>query len=101
VNWSASAKSWLSKVLTKPGAAQIYAEIYGRQGGKYLILPPDYKKDLDPPVGGFEAKVEGETYFVSKSASYINWFIARGFLVDGKTDTAVRAYKDDLRIYPV
>jgi len=71
------------------------------RGGKYLILPPDYQGDLDPPVGGIEAEVEGETYFVSKSPTYVNWFIARGFLVDGKTDTAVKAYKEGLRIYPL
>lgn len=71
------------------------------QGGKYLILPPDYEGDLDPPVGGFEAEVDGEKYFVSKSTSYINWFIARGFLVDGKTDNAVKAYEEGLRIYPL
>jgi hypothetical protein len=70
-------------------------------GGKYLILSPGYKGDLDPPAGGYEAEVNGETYFVSKSPSYINWFIARGFLVDGKTDTAVKAYKTGLKIYPL
>jgi hypothetical protein len=71
------------------------------KGGKYLILPPDYDGDLDPPEGGFEAVVEGETYFVSKSKSYVNWFIARGFLVDGKTDAAVEAFKNGLKIYPL
>lgn len=71
------------------------------KGGKYLILPPDYDGELAPPVGGYEAEVDGETYFVSKSTSYINWFIARGFLVDGKTDAAVKAYEDGLRIYPL
>ena len=71
------------------------------KGGKYLILPPDYEGDLDPPVGGYEARVDGETYFVSKSTSYINWFIARGFLVDGKTDTAVDTYFNGLKIYPL
>jgi hypothetical protein len=71
------------------------------EGGKYLILPPDYQGDLTPPVGGFEAEVEGGTYFVSKSPTYVNWFIARGFLVDGKTDAAVNAYKTGLKIYPL
>ncbi|KPA21705.1 hypothetical protein shim_24120 [Shimia sp. SK013] len=71
------------------------------EGGKYLILPPEYEGELDPPEGGYEAQVDGETYFVSKSTSYVNWFIARGFLVDGKTDTAVAAYKTGLRIYPL
>lgn len=71
------------------------------KGGKYLILPPDYKGDLNPPLGGFEANVEGETYFVSKSTSYINWFIARGFLKDGKTNASVNSYKSGLKIYPL
>jgi len=70
-------------------------------GGKYLILSPDYEGDLDPPIGGYAAEVEGETYFVSRSTSYINWFIARGFLVDGKTDAAVAAYRNGLKIYPL
>ncbi len=71
------------------------------EGGKYLILSPDYDGDLEPPEGGYEAKVDGETYFVSKSASYVNWFIARGFLVDGKTDAAVDAFQNGLKIYPL
>ncbi|WP_298965853.1 DUF1254 domain-containing protein [uncultured Roseibium sp.] len=71
------------------------------EGGRYLILPPDYEGELDPPVGGYEVEVDGETYFVSKSTSYINWFIARGFLVDGKTDVAVQSYRDGLKIYPL
>ncbi len=71
------------------------------QGGKYLILPPDYEGDLAPPVGGMVAEVEGETYFVSQSTSYTNWFISRGFLVDGKTYAANRMYRQNLRIYPL
>jgi hypothetical protein len=59
------------------------------QGGKYLILPPDY--DGDVPDG----------YFVSRSTSYINWLISRGFLVDGKPDVAVEMYKTGLKIYPL
>lgn len=46
------------------------------QGGSYLILPPGY--DGDVPDG----------YFVAKSRSYANWLILRGFLVDGKPDSA-------------
>lgn len=59
------------------------------KGGKYLILPPDYKGEVP------------EGYFVSRSTSYTNWFIARGFLKDGKTDSAVRAFKQQLKIYPL
>ncbi|MDX8441976.1 DUF1254 domain-containing protein [Mesorhizobium australafricanum] len=71
------------------------------KGGKYLILPPDYKGDLNPPVGGMEAKVKGQKYFVSKSTSYVNWLILRGFLVDGKTDAAVASFKKGLKVYPL
>lgn len=69
------------------------------KGGKYLILPPDYEGDLDPPVGGIEAEVEGETYFVSKSTSWINWFIARGFLKDGKPEFSSQLFRDGVKIY--
>ena len=71
------------------------------KGGKYLILPPGYDGDLDPPVGGMEAEVDGETYFVSKSKSYVNWLILRGFLVDGKPDAAVASFKNGIKIYPL
>jgi len=59
------------------------------QGGKYLILPPDHKGDV--PDG----------YFDSQSTSYINWFISRGFLVDGRADAATEMYKTGLKIYPL
>ncbi|MFA0280020.1 DUF1254 domain-containing protein, partial [Vibrio sp. 10N.222.55.F8] len=55
------------------------------KGGKYLILPPDYKGEVP------------EGYFVSKSTSYTNLLIAREFLKDGKTDAAVKTYKESLR----
>lgn len=71
------------------------------KGGKYLILPPDYKGNLNPPVGGMEAVVEGEKYFVSKSTSYVNWLILRGFLVDGKPDAATKMFESGLRVYPL
>ena len=71
------------------------------KGGKYLILPPDYTGGLNPPVGGMEAEVNGEKYFVSKSTSYVNWLILRGFLVDGKTDAAVASFKNGLKVYPL
>jgi hypothetical protein len=69
------------------------------KGGKYLILSPDYKGDLEPPVGGMEAKVEGEKFFVSKSTSYTNWLILRGFLVDGKPDAASKMWREKLKVY--
>ncbi len=71
------------------------------KGGKYLVLPPDYGGDLDPPVGGMEAVVEGEKYFVSKSTSYVNWLILRGFLVDGRPDAATKMFEGGLKVYPL
>ncbi len=58
------------------------------QGGKYLILPPDFEGDV--PDG----------YFVAHSTSYTNWLILRGFLVDGKPDQASAMYRNGLKIYP-
>ena len=70
-------------------------------GGKYLILPPEYEGDLAPPEGGMEAVVDGETYFVSKSTSYVHWLILRGLLVDGEPDASSRMFREGLKIYPL
>jgi hypothetical protein len=62
------------------------------KGGKYLILPPDY------------VLLQGEVpdgYFVAKSTSWINWFIARGFLKDGKPDFSSKLFRDGLKVYPL
>jgi hypothetical protein len=59
------------------------------KGGKYLILPP-----------GYEGK-EPEGYFIARSASYINIFVLRGFLVDGKPDAAAKMFSEQVRVYPL
>jgi hypothetical protein len=59
------------------------------QGGKYLILPPDHEGDA--PAG----------YFVAKSTSWVNWFIARGFLKDGKPDYSSKLFREGLKVYPL
>lgn len=59
------------------------------EGGKYLILPPGYTGSVP------------EGYFVSRSTSYVNWLILRGFLVDGKPDYSVNMFKSGLKIYPL
>jgi len=71
------------------------------KGGKYLILPPDYDGELEGPVGGQETEIDGETYFVAQSTSWINWFIARGFLKDGKPDFSSKLFREGLKIYPL
>jgi len=59
------------------------------KGGKYLILPPDHEGEVP------------EGYFVAKSPSWVNWFIARGFLVDGKPDYSSKLFREGLKIYPL
>ena len=75
------------------------------KGGTYLILPPDYEGDLKYKEGSETVQMDigGEvrTVFVSKSASYINWLILRGFLVNGKPDAASAMYRKGLKIYPL
>lgn len=71
------------------------------EGGKYLILPPDYEGELKGEIGSKAAKIDGETYYVSQSPSYVNWLILRGFLVDGKPDAATKMFKEGLKIYPL
>ena len=62
------------------------------KGGKYLILPPD-RDHLQSDVP--------EEYFVVKSTSWVNWFIARGFLKDGKPDFSSNLFREGLKIYPL
>lgn len=71
------------------------------EGGKYLILPPDYKGDLLGPIGSKKTEINGKSYFVSKSPTYVNWLILRGFLVDGKPDIATQMFKEGLKVYPL
>jgi len=71
------------------------------KGGKYLILPPDYEGDLEGPVGGKEQVINGETYFVARSTSYVNLVALRGFLVDGKPDAAAKMWREGLKTYPL
>ena len=58
-------------------------------GGKFLILPPNYKGDV--PKG----------YYVFKTNTYGNWLVWRGFQVDGSTEKAVNQTKADFKIYPL
>jgi hypothetical protein len=57
-------------------------------GGKFLLLPPDYKGEA--PAG----------YFTAKSPTYGVWFGVRSFLVNGRADQAGALMKT-IRIYPL
>jgi hypothetical protein len=59
------------------------------KGGKFLFLPPGYKGEVP------------EGYFVFKSPTFGNWYISRGFLVDGSPKGRVDIIKKHTRIYPL
>lgn len=59
------------------------------KGGKYLLLPPDYKGT--PPDG----------YFTFKSPTYGNLVLGRGFVENGSTKTTVASIKQHMRVYPL
>jgi hypothetical protein len=58
------------------------------QGGKYLVLPPDYEGDV--PDG----------YFVVQSRTYDVWIFLRASIAKG-LEAAAKNVKDNLRIYPL
>jgi hypothetical protein len=59
------------------------------QGGKFLILPPDYKGT--PPKG----------YFVFKSPTYGNLVLGRGFMVNGSPKPSADSIEQHMRVYPL
>ncbi|MGB5572981.1 MAG: DUF1254 domain-containing protein, partial [Thermoanaerobaculia bacterium] len=52
------------------------------KGGKYLLLPPDYKGDIP------------EGYFVKQSKTYGHWLAMRGFMTDFQSDPVVKNMKE-------
>lgn len=59
------------------------------KGGKFLILPPGYQGEVP------------EGYYVTRTNTYGNWVIWRGFQVDGDPAPAVETTKELFRIYPL
>src|SRR5262249_15218534 len=59
------------------------------QGGKFLFLPPDY---IGPVPDG---------YNVYKSPTFGNWYIARGFQVNGDPKPGADSIRAHLRVYPL
>ena len=80
-----------------------------KKGGTYIILPPNYKGDLEVTPNTFKdnhsvkAMVGGEErdVWIAKSRTYSNWVVLRGFLVDGKPDGAAKMWREGLKIYPL
>ncbi len=58
------------------------------KGGKFLVLPPDYKGDVPPG------------YFVVRSNTYNVWVFMRASIAKG-LEPAFKNVKDNLRIYPL
>ena len=59
------------------------------KGGKFLIIPPGYEGEIP------------EGYFVTRTNTYGNWVIWRGFQVDGSPKPAIDSTKKIFRIYPL
>ena len=60
------------------------------QGGKYLIVHDDYDGEIP------------EGYFVFRTPTYRNWFMARAFQQNtGLGDDAINYYKKYLKVYPL
>jgi len=59
------------------------------KGGKFLILPPGYKGEVP------------EGYHVTRTNTYGNWVIWRGFQVEGDPAPAVETTKKIFRMYPL
>jgi len=59
------------------------------EGGKYLLLPPDYTGEV--PAG----------YFVARSRTFGNLLFFRTFLKDGDPKPGVDNVKKNLRVYPL
>jgi hypothetical protein len=57
------------------------------KGGKYLILPPDYKGEV--PFA----------YFAARSSSCVNLLALRDFWWMAKRDVATKNFKEGVRIY--
>jgi hypothetical protein len=57
------------------------------KGGKYLVLPPEYKGEIPPG------------YIVMRPNTFGNWLFFRAFLVDGSTKPGVELVKKHLKIY--
>jgi len=57
------------------------------KGGKYLVLPPEFKGEIPPG------------YIVLRPSTFGNWLFFRAFLVDGSTKPGVELVKKHLKIY--
>ena len=69
------------------------------EGGKYLVLGPDYDGPLNSVANGETAEVDGQTYFIAHTPTYINWVPCRGMLVDGETKPASDSFRNGIKAY--
>ena len=62
-------------------------------GGKYLIVPAAFAGALP------KDKKDGGEFYIVRSPSYVNLVVLRGFLVDGKPDTASKMFREGFKVY--
>ena len=60
------------------------------KGGKFLLVPPDYK-----------GKLPTDRYFIKKSRTYGHWLAMRGFMTNFDPDPVVKNMKAHFRLYPL
>jgi hypothetical protein len=65
------------------------------KGGKFLILPPGYRKS------DFDGIIPQGVYTLAESRSYAVWILLRGFLKDGKPDYSSQLFRKGIKVYPL
>ena len=69
------------------------------EGGKYLILGPNYDGPLTEVSNGEVADVDGENYFIAHTPTYTNVVPCRGLLVNGDPEPASTNFRTGIRAY--
>lgn len=69
------------------------------EGGKYLVLGPNYDGPLKEVANGEVADVDGENYFISHTPTYTNLVPCRGLLVNGDPEPASRNFRTGIHAY--
>ena len=69
------------------------------EGGKYLILGPNYDGPLTEVANGEVADVDGENYFIAHTPTYTNWVPCRGLLVNGDPEPASTNFRTGIKAY--
>ena len=69
------------------------------KGGRYLILPPDYRGPYRPTPGATQAGVQGLSFYIRQSRCFKNILLFRGALDFGSPTESARRFEEGLRVY--